>query len=26
VAEHQKARLYFNQKFVRLLDAGTYCF
>ncbi len=26
VAEHQKARLYFNQKFVRLLDAGTYYF
>lgn len=26
VAEHQKARLYFNQKFVRILDAGTYYF
>ena len=26
VAEHQKARLYFNRKFVRLLDAGTYYF
>lgn len=26
VPEHQKARLYFNQKFVRLLDAGTYYF
>jgi len=23
VAEYQKARLYFNQKFVRILDAGT---
>ncbi len=26
VADHQKARLYFNRKFVRLLDAGTYYF
>ena len=26
VAEYQKARLYFNQKFIRLLDAGTYYF
>lgn len=26
VAEYQKARLYFNQKFVKLLDAGTYYF
>ncbi len=26
VAEYQKARLYINQKFVRLLDAGTYYF
>ncbi len=26
VAEHQKARLYYNQKFVKLLDAGTYYF
>ncbi|MBQ9082578.1 MAG: slipin family protein [Clostridia bacterium] len=26
VAEYQKARLYVNQKFVRLLDAGTYYF
>lgn len=26
VAEYQKARLYFNQKFVRILDAGTYYF
>lgn len=26
VAEHQKARLYFNQRFIRLLDAGTYYF
>ncbi len=26
VAEHQKARLYFNRKYVRLLDAGTYYF
>ena len=26
VSEYQKARLYFNQKFVRLLDGGTYYF
>ncbi len=26
VAEHQKARLYFNRKFVKLLDAGTHYF
>ncbi len=26
VAEYQKARLYFNQKFIRILDAGTYYF
>lgn len=26
VAEYQKARLYFNQKLVRILDAGTYYF
>ena len=26
VLEYQKARLYFNQKFVRILDAGTYYF
>lgn len=26
VSEYQKARLYFNQKFVRILDAGTYYF
>lgn len=26
VAEYQKARLYFNNKLVRLLDAGTYYF
>ncbi len=26
VAEYQKARLYFDKKFVRLLDAGTYYF
>lgn len=26
VSEWQKARLYFNQKFVRILDAGTYYF
>jgi len=26
VAEYQKARLYFNKKFVRILDAGTYYF
>lgn len=26
VAEYQKARLYFNQKFVKILDAGTYYF
>ena len=26
VAEYQKARLYFNQKFVRILDSGTYYF
>lgn len=26
VPEYQKARLYFNQKFVRILDAGTYYF
>lgn len=26
VAEYQKARLYFNQKFERILDAGTYYF
>jgi len=26
VAEHQKARLYFDKKFVRLLDAGTHYF
>ncbi len=26
VAEYQKARLYYNKKFVRLLDAGTYYF
>lgn len=26
VAQYQKARLYFNQKFVRVLDAGTYYF
>jgi len=26
VAEYQKARLYFDQKFVELLDAGTYYF
>lgn len=26
VAEYQKARLYFNQKCVRILDAGTYYF
>lgn len=26
VSEYQKARLYFNQKFVRVLDAGTYYF
>ncbi len=26
VAEYQKARLYYNRKFVKLLDAGTYYF
>mgnify|MGYP003291866752 CR=1 FL=1 len=26
VAEYQKARLYYNQKFVKILDAGTYYF
>jgi regulator of protease activity HflC (stomatin/prohibitin superfamily) len=26
VAEHMKARLYFNRKFIRLLDAGTHYF
>lgn len=26
VSEYQKARLYFNQKFIRVLDAGTYYF
>lgn len=26
VTEYQKARLYFNQKFIRILDAGTYYF
>ncbi len=26
VAEYQKARLYFNQRLVRILDAGTYYF
>ncbi len=26
VAEHQKARLYYNRKLVKLLDAGTYYF
>lgn len=26
VMEYQKARLYFNQKFVKILDAGTYYF
>lgn len=26
VSEYQKARLFFNQKFVKLLDAGTYYF
>ncbi|MGN1047986.1 MAG: SPFH domain-containing protein, partial [Eubacteriales bacterium] len=26
VAEYRKARLYFNQKFVKILDAGTYYF
>lgn len=26
ILEYQKARLYFNQKFVRILDAGTYYF
>lgn len=26
VAEYQKARLFFNQKFVKILDAGTYYF
>lgn len=26
VMEYQKARLYFNQKFIRVLDAGTYYF
>ena len=26
VSEYQKARLYFNQKFIRILDAGTYYF
>ena len=26
VAQYQKARLYFNQKFVKILDAGTYYF
>lgn len=26
VLEYQKARLYFNQKFVRILEAGTYYF
>lgn len=26
VSEYQKARLFFNQKFVRILDAGTYYF
>ncbi len=26
VLEYQKARLFFNQKFVRILDAGTYYF
>ena len=26
VAEYQKARLYFNQKLERILDAGTYYF
>lgn len=26
VAEYQKARLYFNQKFIKVLDAGTYYF
>lgn len=26
VAEYQKARLYFNSKFVKILDAGTYYF
>ncbi|MGN0695173.1 MAG: slipin family protein [Oscillospiraceae bacterium] len=26
VAEHQRARLYFNGRFERLLTAGTYCF
>ncbi len=26
VAEHQKARLYYNQRLVKLLDAGTYYF
>lgn len=26
VAEYQKARLYFNQRFIKVLDAGTYYF
>ena len=26
VKEHEKARLYFNKKFIRLLDGGTYYF
>lgn len=26
VAEYEKARLYFNQKFIRILDAGAYYF
>ncbi len=26
IAEYQKGRLYYNQKFVKLLDAGTYYF
>ena len=26
VLEYQKARLYFNQKFIKILDAGTYYF
>lgn len=26
VAEYEKARLYFDQKFIRILDAGTYYF
>ena len=26
VAEYQKARIYFNQKFIKILDAGTYYF